>query len=321
MTNVQKNEVTLAVKNEISRIGSAKKVSVKCGVSSATISQMINYNWKLISVEMWHKVASGLHVSFSGWQIAQTTNFNMLYQVFNDAKDEKLFIAVSNRAGSGKSAITKVYSDSYNDRAVFTITAREWARKEFVQNLCQTLGIERPKGLISIDKLSEKIVEFFEERQHLNPLLIIDEADKLKSPAIRFLIPLYNRLEDKMGLVILGTDNLEKEIRAGVRLNRKGFDELDSRFGRRYIKLQGATKKDVVKICQANNIIDPTVQIAIFKEATPISKVIKDVASNTLVNIKVVEDMRRIKRAIKREALNMKAAAIKNELRREAASA
>ena len=132
-------------------------------------------------------------------------------------------------------------------------------------------------------------------------MLIIDEADKLKAPALRFLIPLYNRLEDKMGLVILGTENLEKEIKNGVRLQRKGYDEIDSRFGRNYIHLNGATKNDVAKIAIANGIADKKIHKDIFDKCRPVNKLIGK------QNVKVVEDLRRVKRVIKSQLLTLKA--------------
>ncbi len=297
MTNVQKNEIVKAIHKESKRLGSNNKVANHCDVSGAMISQMVKHNWEKISTGMWQKVAGKLHVNFSGWQIAQTSNFKMLFQVFNDAKTEKLFIPVSNKAGSGKSAVANTFADLYSDDAVYHIHAREWAKREFIYNLMKLVGIDRPKGAITIDELGQKVIDFFEERSHLNPLLIINEADKLKAPALRFLIPFSNALEDKVGLVLLGTENLKKEIKNGVRLNRKGYDEIDSRLGRNYITLIGATKTDVQKICDINGIKDRTIQNDIFKECNPISKVVNK------SQVTVVEDMRRVKRSIKRELL------------------
>jgi len=300
MTNVQKNEVKQAILNEIERLGSANKVATKCEVSSATISQIKNGNWGLIKSELWQRIATRLNFKFSGWQTAEIGNYKMISQILVDAKNEKLFIPISERAGSGKSETVDVFSDFHSGNGVFMIRCDEWAKREFLTELCGQLGIEIPTGVISIYKLGQKIIQFFEDRAHQNPLLIIDEADKLKAPALRFLIPLFNRLEDKMGLVILGTENLEKEIKNGVRLQRKGYDEIDSRFGRNYIHLNGATKTDVAKIAIANGIEDKKLQKEIFDDCKPIHKLIGK------QSVKVVEDLRRVKRVIKRELLNLK---------------
>lgn len=297
MTNLQKNDVKKAISQEIERLGSANKVAAKCRVSAATISQINNDNWTLIRVEMWQRIASALSVKFSGWQIAEIGTYKSITTVLDDAKSECLFIPVSEKAGSGKSETVDSYAHNHRSEAVFAIRCDEWAKREFLENLCSSLGIEVPGRNISVYQLGLKVIEFFVSRSHQKPLLIIDEADKLKAPALRFLIPLFNRLEDRMGVVILGTENLKKQIKRGVRLQKKGYDEIDSRFGRNYIELIGATKGDIVKIATANGINDKKTHRMIFKECKPINKMVNK------RNVKVVEDLRRVKRIIKRQLL------------------
>ena len=85
-----------------------------------------------------------------------------------------------------------------------------------------------------------------------SPMLILDEADKLSPEALRLLIPLYNELEEHISVVMAGTEHLKKHMRNGVIYRKKGYDELESRFGRSYFSLLGATKEDVRKIAEAN---------------------------------------------------------------------
>lgn len=303
MTNVQKNEVLTLMHQEAENLGTRNKLANKLDVSSATVSQIFNGKWELIKDDMFMKIASKLGYDFSTWQLAEISNYKMLTQVFHNAKNKGLFIPVSNRAGSGKTAAVKSYMAELRGHSVYGIQCREWAKREFLVQLCSTLGIEVPRGIISIDMLGQLVVDFFEKRTAFKPLLIIDEADKLKAPALRFLIPLFNALEDKLGVVILGTENLEQEIKKGVRLNRKGYDEIDSRFGRNYIHLYGATKNDLIKICDANGINDRKTQSKIFDECTPVVKMVQTTEGST--QIKVIEDLRRVKRVVTRELMKL----------------
>lgn len=300
MTNVQKSQIVDAINREIKALGSANKASVKCEVSNATISNMVNGNWDLIKVEMWMKVAGKLNVQFSGWQVAETTNLRMMWQVLTDAKEKSLFIPVSYKAGSGKSEGIKQFALAHSE-SVYALKADEWAKKEFLIALALSIGIEIPKGAFSAYVLGSKIADFFNERAFMKPLLIIDEFDKLKDPAKRWVISFFNRIEDKAGLVIAGTEHLEKEIKKGVRLQKQGYDEIDSRFGRKYIHLIGATQKDLELICQANGITDKSKAAEIFKECNPVPIVLDK------KEFKVVEDMRRVKRVIQRELLTQTA--------------
>ena len=302
MTEVQKQKIVQAIELEEQRLGSANRVASKCGVSSATISQMKRRNWKLIRPEMWQKVAGALKVDFSEWVFTREVyNARLLFSVFNDAKDEHLFVAVSHKAGSGKTATAKHYAKLNAGKGVFYTQAREWAKREFLLNACQDLGIEIPKGVISIDKLGQKVIDFFNERAFQSPVWIIDEADKLKPAALRYLITFYNQLEDKAAMVILGTENLKKEIERGVRLNKKGYDEIASRFGRNFVSLIGATLNDIRKISTANGITDKNLQKQIFTESKPVQVKVENNGAPTF--IKVVEDFRRVKRIIKRELI------------------
>lgn len=302
MTNLQKSDIVITINAEINRIGSANKLANKCGVSSAIISQMRNEDWELIRDTMWMKVANKLGHTFSNWQIAETTNYKMMQKVLNDAKEECLFIPISYPAGSGKTEGLKGWIKTNNWDFNYMLKCREWAKREFIENLIQELGLEIPKGYVSIDKLGQVVIDRFVELKNHRPTLILDQANSLKPSALKFLIHLYNELEDEMSVIIVGTENLEKEIKRGVRYNKDGYDEIDSRFGRNYIHLIGATQNDVAKICEANGVNEKSIHKSIFNECEPTIKIVGK------QQMKIVEDMRRVKRIVKREKIRLKSA-------------
>jgi DNA transposition AAA+ family ATPase len=299
MENKSKNQVVELIKSETKRLGSQNKVASKCEVSSATISQMINGNWELIKDSLWAQVAKSLGYSPGNWQMADTNNSRMIERVCADAKAHSMFMAISEVAGSGKTSTLKKIAAA--SASIYLIQAREWSKREFVQNLCTSLGISaNGAGYVSTDTLSQRVIQFFREREIAKPLLIIDEADKLKPAALRILIPFYNELEDIAGVVVCGTENLEKEIKKGVQYAKKGYDEIDSRFGRNFIHLFGATYDDVAAVCQANGISETDQMKKIFKEASPSARMHQGKTFYT------VGDYRRIKRIIKRELITIK---------------
>nr|DAP67908.1 MAG TPA: AAA domain protein [Caudoviricetes sp.] len=309
MTDLQKEQIVQAIKDEVSRLGSQNKVATKSAVSPATISQMLNHNWELIKDELWQKVAQALDINTAEqWQVVETTNYRMVFSVLSDAKNASLFIPISHKAGSGKTTALTTFANLYSGNNVFYIQAREWARREFLFELCKVLGIKQDSGYTTVDTLGQKVILFFAQRTGKKPLLIVDEADKLKPSALRWFITLYNEMEDKMGVVISGTDNLEKTIKAGVKYNKLGFDELDDRFGRKFIHLIGATFKDFKAICESNGLKDRSlVASGTEKSKTLFERLFKEceptVATIGGDSIKVVESFRRIKRVIKRELL------------------
>lgn len=297
MTTQQKNEIVGLIEAEITRLGSQSKVANKCQVSEATISQMMAKKWDDTTDRIWSKVASALGYSSDDWELVQTTNYRIITQVLNDAKQKSMFFAISEGAGAGKSAALKSYFEASNGGGIYLLSALEWGKRDFLNHLAKSLGLDVSRGYVSLDQLSAHIISHFQFRRQYKPILIIDEADKLKPSALRFLIPLYNACEGFLGCVISGTDNLEKEIRKGVKHNQKGFDEIDSRFGRSFVHLIGSTFQDVDSICRANGITAKETIKRIWQECTPVQKMWQN------RSISVVTDLRRVKRCVLRELL------------------
>lgn len=306
MNTQQKQVILAAVEAEIERLGSAAKVATKVGLNDAYISMMRNGKWNgTLKDEHWHQVAQILGVSLSGWQMVDITNTRIIYQVLSDAKNGSMFMAVSNFAGSGKTAACRSYSEANSTMGAyyFQVEHGDMNRGDFLRRLANALGIDtRGAGpqYQSSSRLADAIIEFFVKRFDQRPLLIIDEADKLTDKAKRFFISLYNAVEGRMGCVILGTDNLEKQIKRGVQFATNGMDEIDSRFGRRFIHLRGVTSKECNEICKANGITDPEVQKAIFNECEPVSAM--NGAGRTE---RVIKDIRPLRRKIERELLKL----------------
>lgn len=300
MTDNQKIEIVKTIREEIQRIGSANKFAVKCGVSSATISQMCNCEWGKISVSMWQKVANESGHTFSRWNIAETTNYKLMNKMLREAKEECLFIPISYRAGSGKSAGLKAWLQSESTGFIYYLECRNWGVKEFLINVLKTLGVNVSRAHKTADQLLKIVIDFFIERRIYKPQLILDQANSLRSIALGSIIHIYNALEDEMSIVICGTDSMKKTIQRGVKYDRVGYDELESRFGRKYFQLLGANINDVRLICTANGIIDKKNQMNIFKECDPVQKKIGGAF------IEYVEDMRRLKRIIQREQIKLK---------------
>ena len=61
------------------------------------------------------------------------------------------------------------------------------------------------------------------------------------------------------GIILLATDHLEKRVKKGLRLNKKGYEEIHSRIGRKFIKLNGANINDITEICIANGVEDKAI--------------------------------------------------------------
>ena len=242
------------IRTELERFVSVKGSQNKAAnaltwVSAATVSQILNDNWESISDEMWRSLGAQLRVKNKTWNIVETTNYKDLTGIFTDAQDNSLAMAVTGDAGCGKTLTAEAYSrESQN---VFVLSCSEyWNRKTFMQELLRAMG-RGSSGDTLADMMADAIGAL--KRMEL-PLIILDEADKLNDQTLHFFITLYNKLEDQCGIVLMATDYLEKRILRGVRLNKKGYKEIYSRIGRRFIALRKTTDQDVIEVCVANGL-------------------------------------------------------------------
>jgi len=245
----------LALYVQVQAGGSANKASKQLiKVSNGTISNLINRKWDNISDDMWRNVQKQVSSPIDGeWKIVATKNLNTLTALFEDAASYANTYGVIADAGTGKTAAADDFKVRPN---TFVVKCNEFFnRKVFLQELLREMGLDY--GGYTTSEMMFTILDAI--RKADKPLIILDEADKLSDPVLYFFISLYNSLEGQCGLVLMATDFLKKRIERGVRLNKKGYKEIFSRLGRRFIAIPVTTDKDIKNIILANGIFDEIV--------------------------------------------------------------
>lgn len=232
------------------------------GVSAATISQIINNNWELITDSMWRNIASQIGYKDSKWSAVETKDYKRLFGLLGDAKENSLVLSIIGDAGTGKTfAVKKFVTQS---KQSYLLCCNEyWNRKLFLSELLTQMGCDYSG--YTVGEMMQEVVRTLKKQD--NAILILDEADKLSDQVLYFFITLYNELEDECGIVLLATDHLEKRLKKGLKLNKKGYKEIWSRIGRKCIQLNGVSTSDIVAICEANGIKDSKIIDKIITES------------------------------------------------------
>lgn len=272
---MKKEEIVAQLRSYVARKGSQKKAANSLdGVSSATINKMLNgTDWESISEEMWRSVAQQTRTKSEGWQLADTSVHREMTMLLSRAQEDALVAGVIGAAGSGKTETCREYADEH--RNVYHITCGEhWNRRTFVSKVLKSMGAN--VAGYTINDMMEEVVDALSRAD--NPLLILDEADKLSDQVLYFFITLYNQLEGRCGIVLCGTQYLKARIARGVRLGKKGFEEILSRLGRRFFELAEIGEEDIALVCVANGI----------ESDAKIRKITKESES----------DLRRVKRSV-----------------------
>ena len=221
------------------------------GVSPATVSQVLNGNWELISEDMWRTIATQIGYDARKWAVVQTEGYNEMYEVLSDAQENALVFAVIGDAGCGKSQAIKVYGERNRNTLVLSCS-EYWNRKQFLVELLRSLGVDAA-GCTVVDMMADAVHQL---KRREGVLLVLDEADKLSDQILYCFITLYNQLEDHIGIVLCATQHLEKRITKGVRNNRKGYREIYSRIARKFVQIPAVNASDIAAVCMANGITD-----------------------------------------------------------------
>ena len=252
MELIKKQQIQLALRTYCERYESQNKAAnTMKGVSSATVSQILNENWDLITDAMWRNVATQIGYKENRWEAVETNNYKQMMLLLSDVKENSLVMAITGEAGSGKTFAATQYT-AKNKGSYMLCCNEYWNRKVFLTELLTSLGRDYTGYTVS-----EMMIEAVRALKTQDaPLLILDEADKLSDQVFYFFITLYNQLEDECGIVLLATDHLEKRIKRGIKLNKKGYNEIWSRLGRKCVQLKGVNAADIAAICEANGIVE-----------------------------------------------------------------
>ncbi|MBD5344260.1 MAG: AAA family ATPase [Bacteroides sp.] len=265
MTDNEKKQISEQLRAYCDQKGSQNKAAASLnGVSSATISKILSGQWGTIADDMWRSIAGqiGAGKTAEGWQLVPTRAYQTMTFTLESAQRDALVMGVIGEAGSGKTEAIKTYTAG--GRNVYHLVCSEyWNRRTFMAKVLQTMGVTYSGSTVA--DMMDTIVDTLKRKE--SPLIVLDEADKLSDQVLYFFISLYNQLEGHCGIIMTATRYLKARIEKGLRLNRKGYAEIYSRIGRKFVELPLLNSEDVAAVCVANGITDAKAINLIVDEA------------------------------------------------------
>ncbi len=261
------------------------------GVSSATVSQLCNGKYELISDEMFVRIATQIGFAFDSWNLHEGKTFKEITFTLSDAQAYKNVTWIVGDAGCGKTTAAIEYRRTHRN-VFYILCSEDMRRSDFVREIAKQVGA--PTDTTNLRDMLENAISMISFLG--NPLLVFDEGDKLTDSVFNYFISIYNRLEGHAGIVFLSTDYIKRRMEAGLRYNKKGYKEINSRIGRRFFDVSPTEENDIYAICQANNLTD----------RADIEEVLKDAKRSD-------NDLRRVKRCIHRQKRIIEAKRVNNE--------
>lgn len=247
------------------------------GVSAAVVSQILNSKYDSISDDMFSRIAAQIGFCFENWAICESENYRLASYVLADAQMYKNVTWLVGDAGCGKTTAAIEFRRSHRN-VFYILCSEDMKRSDFVREIAKQVGAptDSTNNLRDMLDYALGMIGFLQ-----NPLIIFDEGDKLTDCVLNYFISIYNRLEGRAGIVFLSTDYIKRRMENGLRYNKKGYKEINSRIGRKFFDLNTTSRNDIYAICQANGLMNEAEIKRVLQEA--------EVADN---------DLRRVKRFV-----------------------
>mgnify|MGYP006280430887 CR=1 FL=1 len=217
------------------------------GVSSATISNIVNERWDTLKEEMLVRVWNT--VKPSTWKIIGTSNFNAVQALCNEAQTNQRMYGLIGYTGAGKTTALFEYYRS-NPRVYYVVGKKSMRPKRFFEKLLKQMGI-----LFSgtIYDMIERIAQELNKKP--GTLLIIDEAGKLDQTMFMYLHDLRDETINTTGMVLAGVEYFKANLLKAVEKQKQGMPEFMGRI-MAWQELNTPTKKEIEAICEKNGLAD-----------------------------------------------------------------
>lgn len=245
----------------------ANEIGISPGHMSNIIGGIENEEkWKNISEDLWNKLS--IKFDTSEWRIYETANFRAIHRICKDMQAEGETACIAEYTGAGKSVGLRTYA--YNTENAFYIQCNQLlTKKDLLREIQRSLGIYSEGRIV---EMLEDIIKELSKKP--NPLLIIDEADKLNDPCMMILKVIYDRLEYQCGFVMAGTEVLWQKIDKNASRNKLGYRELKRRFFNntkalyKFNTTEKRVKDEIEMICREQGVDDTTIIKQILESAT-----------------------------------------------------
>lgn len=253
----------------------------RLGISNASVSNMIAGKWTSISEAMWRKVENTLRIDIE-WNTAETANFVALTELLETAQADQLTVGISYDAGVGKSHSYKEY-ERYKKNVIYVECKKYWTVKTYVKSLLNAAGLKAEGTTEGM------LIEFTEHVMGLeDPIIIIDQMDKLREGAFDLFMDIWNDLFRCSAFVVSGVPALKKRILRGAKNDKIGYRELHSRLHKSFLELNTIDLDDVRAVCLANGLTDEEEILLINNRCEGDLRVVrKDIKKYFILNKKV----------------------------------
>lgn len=269
LTQEQKQAISIELKKYLAQHKiSSNEFSARTEINPAYISAIVNGKTYTGSTEIqdkWYKVIAtyiNLSLKKEFWQTQGTPQMMRMLETLQESREHSLTHVIIGETGCGKSFTSGLFKNKYPvDTYIVTIGSNDKI-SDIIDKIMTELRLPNAN---STSKKITSIAQFLRKKQLDNefPVLIFDECEYMKQPALCAMKELYDGLVGYAGLVMIGTDQLLDNLDKMRKKNRAGIPQFYRRikFGIRELSpinrsyeefLTGIEDKELVKFLKAN---------------------------------------------------------------------
>ena len=235
ITDEMKKQIVAAIEANRSKYASDAKFAIALGINAAQFSTIRKGKLdRVLSDTNWISIARRLDVQLGArqeWKTAKTPVYMYIYNQLKECQDNSQSGLLCDRADVGKTYTARCYVKE-NRNAVYIDCSQVKSKQKLIRQIAREYGINHTGRYADV---YEDLVYYLRTLE--NPLVILDEAGDLDYAAFLELKALWNATEFACGWYMMGADGLKQKIETNMGRKKVGYEELFSRFGKRFLKI------------------------------------------------------------------------------------
>ena len=259
-TNEQREQISVAAKTKIERQGiSQNQLAKSAGINASYISTILKApnglfgtSGKPVPYNIFRDLARALGMDLD---VVQTTPYMQVMSHLTLAKETAQCSIIEGASGTGKTFAIAQYVRT-RPRATYVVTcAGDHTAKQFMIEVCKAMRIglgEKPSRHDMRVQVAQKLAK------EPSSVLIIDEAENLKQPVYESIKAIYDSIEGKSAIVLVGAsgyfDWLDK--RAGNTKGNTCFPQIFRRFRTEPLLLNEMSQSEAAEILNHYGVED-----------------------------------------------------------------
>lgn len=243
----EKTEIKEAINHYCQAKGISKnELATQLNVSSATLSNIENNNWKSIDQKMWQKIWNKVGRP-NDLQVFQTNDFKAIEELCNFSRENFFMTGLVADTGMGKTTALKTYS--HRSKNTFYLSYDKTMRpRQFFASLLKEMAIQFEGN---INEMVNRIADELNVME--SPLIIIDEAGKITHTMILYLQVLKDKTHLSCGYVLAGMPYFKTNLIKLTNKQREGYAEFYRRINL-WHNLEGLSRDEIKFICSQSGL-------------------------------------------------------------------